>query len=398
MRHHKTRWDSTRRDEIAQDNMRQHNTRGYSTRQRDTAQHKGRQNNTRWDSTRQDETAQHKVKQHKIRWDGTRQDETAQDKGIQHKTKGYSTAQGETARHKVRQHKTRWDSTTQGETAQDKMRRHKTRWDSTRQDETAQDKMRQHNTGSNDLSLHKVELSGNCLHLQMPENRDQHLSWQSAVHFNGFSTSGQFDAAELIRYMITKPQRRQPDQTHLMLQQMSGDVHPDPGPATKYPCPVCTRNVTSRRVSYKYTKCYGWVHAKYSGILNAAQYRRKSDWTWEACLAPQSQQSPPTTTTKQISDDSTFNVLQLNDSGIGNKLTELEVVLERNKVKVAVIQESKLSPKSKNLCIQNYNTVRKDRSYGQGGGLLIFIHRSITFSKQPSSPESLSIPTWKNFQ
>ena len=81
-----------------------------------------------------------------------------------------------------------------------------------------------------------------------------------------------------------------------------------------------------------------------------------------------------------------------NAHGIGNRLTELAVVLERNKVKVAVIQESKLSPKSKNPCIQNYTTVRKDRSHGQGGGLLIFIHRSITFSKQPSSPESLSDP------
>ena len=130
--------------------------------------------------------------------------------------------------------------------------------------------------------------------------------------------------------MITKPQRRQPDQTHQMLLPMSGDVHPNPGPATKYPCPVCTRNVTSR---------YGWVHAKCSGILNAAQHRRKSDWTCDTCLAPQSQQSPPPTRsptphTKQISDDSTFNVLQLNANGIGNKLTELEVVLERNKVKV----------------------------------------------------------------
>ena len=114
-------------------------------------------------------------------------------------------------------------------------------------------------------------------------------------------------------------------------------------------------------------------------------------------LAPQSQQSTPPTRypappTKQISDDSTFNVLQLNANEIGNKLTELEIVLERNKVKVAVIQESKLSPKSKNPCIQNYTTLRKDRSHGQGGGLLIFIHRSITFSKQPSSPESLSDP------
>ena len=66
--------------------------------------------------------------------------------------------------------------------------------------------------------------------------------------------------------------------------------------------------------------------------------------------------------------------------------------MENNKVKVAVIQASKLTPKSKNPCIQNYTTVRKDRPHGQGGGLLIFIHRSVTFSKQPSSAESLYDP------
>ena len=92
------------------------------------------------------------------------------------------------------------------------------------------------------------------------------------------------------------------------------------------------------------------------------------------------------------SDDSTFNVLQLNANGIGNKLTELGVVMENNKVKVAVIQESKLTPKSKKNYIQNYTTVRKDRPHGQGGGLLIFIHRSVTFSKQPSSADSLYDP------
>ena len=58
---------------------------------------------------------------------------------------------------------------------------------------------------------------------------------------------------------------------------------------------------------------------------------------------------------------------------------------------MAVIQELKLSPKSKRPDIQKYTTVRKDCSHGQGG-LLIFIYRSITFSKQPSSPESLSDP------
>ena len=63
--------------------------------------------------------------------------------------------------------------------------------------------------------------------------------------------------------------------------------------------------------------------------------------------------------------------------------------MENNKVKVAVIQKSKLTPKSKNPCIQNYTTGRKDCPHGLGGGLLIFIHRSVTFSKQSSSAVSL---------
>ena len=78
----------------------------------------------------------------------------------------------------------------------------------------------------------------------------------------------------------------------------------------------------------------------------------------------------PTTTltvsnpcSEQISDDSTFNVLQCNANEIRNKLTELGLVLERNKVKVAVIQESKLSSKSKNPCIRNYTTLRNNRPH-----------------------------------
>ena len=100
----------------------------------------------------------------------------------------------------------------------------------------------------------------------------------------------------------------------------------------------------------------------------------------------------PYSTSDQNTHDSTFNVLQLNANGIGNKLTELGVVMENNNVKVAVIQQSKLSPKSKNPCIRNYTTVCKDRPHGLGGGLLIFIHRYVTFSKQPSSAESLYDP------
>ena len=52
----------------------------------------------------------------------------------------------------------------------------------------------------------------NCRQQQLLANRDQ-LSRQSSVHFDGVSTSGQFETAELNRNMITKSQRH-PDQTN----------------------------------------------------------------------------------------------------------------------------------------------------------------------------------------
>ena len=177
---------------------------------------------------------------------------------------------------------------------------------------------------------------------------------------------------------------------------MAGDLHPNPGPTAKYPCPVCARDVTSRGVSYRCTRCSGWVHAKCSGLLNATQYRRNKDWTCDPCSASKTEQSttpPPSPSpitssfAEQISDDSTFYSSTLMESA-----TKLGVVLKRNKVKVAVIQESTLSSQSKNPCIRNYTTVRKDRPHDHRGGLLAFIHESITFSKQSSSPKAISDP------
>ena len=166
------------------------------------------------------------------------------------------------------------------------------------------------------------------------------------------SALGQFEATQLSLISNTKPL--------LLLLQMAGDVHLNSGSASKYPCLVCTRNVISRGVSYQCNICSGWVHAKCSGLLNAAQYRRSKDWTCDPCSTSTTQQSPPPApapSVEEISDDSTFTVLQLNANGLGNKLTELGVVLERDKVKVAVIQESKLSSKSLYPCIRKYTTV-----------------------------------------
>ena len=199
----------------------------------------------------------------------------------------------------------------------------------------------------------------NCCHI-IPSNR----------FLDGSSVPSQFAAAKLTHYS-TMP--------HLL----SGDVHQNPGPATKYPCSVCTSNVTSCGVSYMCNCCSGWIHSKGSGLQNAAEYRRIKNWACISCSSPPTPQIPkplPSPTTTKASDGNPFTILQFNANGIGNKQVVLVDFLERHKVKV--IQESKLTLNSRTPSIQNFTTVRKDRDQCQGGGLFTLIHKSVNFSRR----------------
>ena len=128
--------------------------------------------------------------------------------------------------------------------------------------------------------------SANCCQL-IPRNR-------ATV----FPALGQLAAAELTHHSL-KPLRL-PYSSRLRLSLLlAGDIHPNPGPATQYPCAVCTSNVTSRGVSFKCNQCSGWVHSKCSGLKNAAQYRKTKDWACSSCNSPptpsQPQAPPPPT-------------------------------------------------------------------------------------------------------
>ena len=137
-------------------------------------------------------------------------------------------------------------------------------------------------------------------------------------------------------------------------------------------------------MSYLCNRCSGWVHSKCSDLLNASEYRRVKDWVCSTRRTPPTLPNPqplPTSMPTQDVDGYSLTIMQFNANGIGNKLTELGEFLERHNVKVAVLQESKLSPKSRSPIIQNFTTVGKDRRQGQGGGLLTLIHKSINFSR-----------------
>ena len=75
-----------------------------------------------------------------------------------------------------------------------------------------------------------------------------------------------------------------------------------------------------------------------------------------------------------------FNFLQLNINGIQKSSSELSSFLIEHNIKVACLQESKLSQKSKTPFFPGYAHVRRDRPVGGGGGLVTLIHNSISFT------------------
>ena len=115
----------------------------------------------------------------------------------------------------------------------------------------------------------------------------------------------------------------------LLLLALASDVHPNPGPA-RYRCSVCFKNVTSQGTSYLCTRCSHWVHSRCSGLRNAADYRKANGWICTACITPPRTRAPtppPSPTHTPTMSDKSFNILQWNANGIGNKQTELRHTL-----------------------------------------------------------------------
>ena len=197
-----------------------------------------------------------------------------------------------------------------------------------------------------------------------------------------------------LSWIIThqKPQRPSDFSRSWLRIPLSGDVHQNPGPTTKYPCPVCARNVTGRGMSYLCNRCSGWVHSKCSGLQNAAEYRRIKDWVCSPCSSPPTH-STETTTTTNINSSTSCRWEFIHHHAIQRKWHRQQTDgIRWINVKVAMIQETTLSSNSKTPSIQNFSTVRKDRRKGQGGVLLTLIHKSINFSRKHESPETLVEP------
>ena len=238
----------------------------------------------------------------------------------------------------------------------------------------------------------------------MEPPRGRSFSWQIGVNSSiqdrrkvdriFFMESSQLYAATQTHYS-TEPLITGPDYDPLLLLlALAGDVHPNPEPS-RYPCSVCFKNVTGQGTSYLCTRCSHWVHSKCPGLRNTADYRKANGWIYTACMAPprpRVHSPPPSPAHTPTMSDKSFNILPWNANGIGNKQTELSIFLEAHNVKVAAIQEFKLTGKSRSPNIQNYTLVRHDRRQGLEGGLLFVVHNSVSFTRKSVSTTSKNDP------
>ena len=153
----------------------------------------------------------------------------------------------------------------------------------------------------------------------------------------------------------------------LLLQLLMAGIEPNPGPAQKVNCKVCSRQMKTQTI--RCHQCKEWMHLKCSGMRKTAEYLSQPDWRCPPCTAETPRQ------TQKVK----FKLLQLNCNGIQNKAKELSNYLQERKITVAALQETKLQERNKTPKFPGYTAIRRDRGQG-GGGLMTLIHETVDFN------------------
>ena len=106
---------------------------------------------------------------------------------------------------------------------------------------------------------------------------------------------------------------------------------------------------------------------------------------------PQPPPPPPPTHTQPPQNNLPYNklnILQININGLAKKFDELLYFMNKHKVHIAAIQETKFTDKTKIQSTPKYTLVQKDRQINKGGGVAFLIHESVYF-KQDQTPIAL---------
>ena len=193
---------------------------------------------------------------------------------------------------------------------------------------------------------------------------------------------------------------------------LKAGIEPNPGPI--YICPVCNVELRRNSRSVQCCRCSEWIHFSSQNNCSNLKSTTKKDYNNKTYICPkclndpltlptnastptqhspssqapsQPAHPPPPSSHHQLTLDNDnldydLKILQWNCNGIKSKNNELISFIDEHQIKVVVIQETKLSVNSTPPVIPNFTLVRKDRR-DNGGGVAIFVHRSILFAQAP---------------
>ena len=168
-------------------------------------------------------------------------------------------------------------------------------------------------------------------------------------------------------------------------------VEQNPGP---WFCNICTKRLTSYAIQCDC--CLQWIHVKCSRLKSIKERQKFNTWHGPCCQqqppppTPPHGPPPPCPPQPPSADvnNCNLNILQYNINGISGKLDELLHFIEKEDIKIAAIQETKLTKKSVLPNINNFNLVRKDRGTNKGGGVAFLVHEDIPFQLE-ETPNAL---------
>ena len=150
---------------------------------------------------------------------------------------------------------------------------------------------------------------------------------------------------------------------HLLLI-LAGDIESNPGPHNTYTRPTCSQNIPHTNKTSSPTE---------NNITSRNTQQHKN-------------MSPNIHRTHNI------NILQHNIDGLKSGHAQLKQYMHQNNIHIAIIQETKLTSKHTTPTISEYTPIRQDRQTGGGGGLITYIHKTISYIDTTQHTKTLIPP------
>ena len=183
-------------------------------------------------------------------------------------------------------------------------------------------------------------------------------------------------------------------------------------PLEKSTCLKCKRTISKGKERMRCNKCMKESHKGCTGLTRDAYQSllKANAWQCDKCdyTPPPGSNCLPTDTArdgagaKQSGKKRNIRGLQWNADGINTKIAELNKLVTELEIDVVLIQETKLTDKSRTPKLYGYTAIRQDRPNAEfpGGGLLTYIKDDIAFRKiggaKNGSTEVLSISIQQN--